>query len=241
MVDAKSYRNWIFLICVKIIPRRQMSKSDAMQQTRQLILDILRERGEATVDELVTDLEQRIQHGITAVTVRHHLDVLRGETLVTEPSIRRRSAPGRPQYVYALTDKAHEQFPNNYPALVKNLLGKMKATLSSPQVNVIFEGVADQMIADAKLPELPIERRLEFVVEYLNQHGYRASWEPCAEGFLLHTHNCPYHLVAGTHGEFCMMDMRLISGLVGYVPRQVGRIANQDQSCAYLIPYHRAE
>ncbi|MBX3086766.1 MAG: hypothetical protein KF716_34350 [Anaerolineae bacterium] len=210
-----------------------------MQQTRQYILEILRERGEATVEEMVAELEKRIQHGITAVTVRHHLDVLRGEYMVTEPTIRRRSAPGRPQYVYALTEKAHEQFPNNYQILVKNLLGQLRTNLPSTQVNVIVEGVADQMVEDAQLPATSIERRLDFVIAYLTQLGYDASWDTCSDGFVLRTSNCPYHQVSGEHGELCMMDMRLISGLVGIVPRQLGRIASQQESCDYLIPYKK--
>jgi DeoR family transcriptional regulator, suf operon transcriptional repressor len=206
-----------------------------VQHTRQHILEILREQGEATVDELVAELEKRIQHGITAVTVRHHLDVLRSERMVTEPAIRRRRTPGRPRYVYTLTDKAHEQFPNDYQTLVKNLIGQMKATLPPPSVNVIMEGAADQMIVQANVPETTIERRLDYVVEYLNQHGYEASWQPCPDGFILSTRNCPYHQVAIEHGELCVMDMRLISGLVGSVPRMLGRIAENHDSCDYLI------
>ncbi len=210
-----------------------------MQQTRQHILDILRERGEATVDELVVALEQRIQHGITAVTVRHHLDVLRGEHMVTEPTIRHRNTPGRPQYVYGLTDKAREQFPNNYQLLAKNLLTQLRTSLPPSQINVIVEGVADQMVAEAQLPDTPIERRLDFVVSYLSELGYEANWNSCSDGFVLSTSNCPYHQVSGDHTELCVMDMRLISGLVGIVPRQLGRITDQRDSCDYLIPYKR--
>lgn len=226
-------------MCVRIIIDYLIIKIEAMQQTRQHILEILRERGDATVDDLVAALEQRIQHGITAVTVRHHLDVLRGEHMVTEPTIRHRNTPGRPHYVYALTEKAHEQFPNNYQLLVKNLLGQLRMSLSPAQVNVIVEGVADQMVADAQLPETPIERRLDFVVTYLTDLGYVASWDQCSEGFVLRTSNCPYHQVSGDHAELCQMDMRLISGLVGIVPRQLGRIADQRDSCDYLIPFKK--
>lgn len=210
-----------------------------MQQTRQHIIDILRQRGEATVDEMVSDLRTRINHDITAVTVRHHLDVLRSEELITEPAIRRRSAPGRPQYVYALTDKALETFPNNYQTLVTALIGKMKQTLTAGQVNVILEGVADSMVADAQLGEMPLEARLDHVVAYLNDHGYDASWENSADGYVLHTRNCPYQQVVGDHGELCGLDMRLISGLVGVVPRALGRIADNAESCAFLIPLQR--
>lgn len=215
-----------------------------MQQTRRLLLEILRERGEATVEELVEGLQLRIQHNITAVTVRHHLDILRGDNLVTAPAVRRSGAPGRPQYVYALTEKALEQFPNNYQNLIEKLLQQLKERIPSQQVNVIFEGVADQMIAEARihtdLSHIPMEARLDQVITYLNSHGYEASWEPCPEGYHLHTHNCPYHRISLEHGELCNMDMRLIAGLVGVVPRCLGRISQEDASCTYLVPYQVA-
>jgi len=210
-----------------------------MQQTRQHILEILRERGEATVDELVKALHTRIQHHITGVTVRHHLDVLRSEELVTEPKVRRSGAPGRPQYVYALTEKARMQLPNNYHHLLQHLFQQLKARLEASQVNVLLEDVADRMVTESNLPELdaiPITARLDHVVSYLNAHGYQASWESAPEGYILRTRNCPYHHLSAEHSELCAMDMRLISGLLGVVPRNIGRIAEADESCAYLIP-----
>lgn len=212
-----------------------------MQQTRQYILEILRERGEATVDELVKGLHTRIRHKITGVTVRHHLDVLRSEELVSEPKIRRSGAPGRPQYVYTLTEKGRTQFPNNYHHLMQHLFQQLRARLDASQVNVILEGVADQMVAEAGLADealcdIPMTARLDYVVNYLNAHGYQASWESAPEGYILRTHNCPYHHLAAERNELCTMDMRLISGLLGSVPRVLGRISQSDDSCAYLIP-----
>jgi predicted ArsR family transcriptional regulator len=214
-------------------------KGQLMQQTRQHILEILRERGEATVDELVKALHTRIRHHITSVTVRHHLDILRSEDLVSEPKVRRSGAPGRPQYVYSLTEKARRQFPNNYHHLIDHLFQQLKARLTASEVNVILEGVADQMAAEAELPpldEIPMSARLDHIVNYLNAHGYEASWESAPEGYILRTCNCPYHHLTAEHGELCGMDMRLISALLGVVPRNLGRIAEADESCAYLIP-----
>jgi DeoR family transcriptional regulator, suf operon transcriptional repressor len=207
-----------------------------MQQTRQYILEVLHERGEATVDEIVQDLRTRINHEITAVTVRHHLDILRGEELVTPPSVRRRRTPGRPQYVYGLTEKALELFPNNYQNLAATLLNQIKANLPPSQVNVILEKVADEMISSASVPNVPFEARLDYVVSYLNQQGYEAEWESTAEGFVLRTRNCPYRQIAGSHEELCSMDFRLITGLLGVIPRRLGRLVEQDDSCSYLIP-----
>lgn len=207
-----------------------------MQQTRQLILETLHEKGEATVDELVQSLQTRLNHDITSVTVRHHLDVLRSEELITPPSIRRRRTPGRPQYSYMLTDKAVSRFPNNYQALSAALLNQLKASLPPSQVNVILADAADEMAASAVLLDGSIEARLDGVVQYLDQHGYEADWEPCTDGFILRTRNCPYHQIVGEHEELCGLDFRLISGLLGIIPRRLGRIVEGDDSCAYLIP-----
>lgn len=212
-----------------------------MQQTRRFILEILRECGEATVDELVGELKKRIQHNITAVTVRHHLDILRSDNLVTAPAVRRSGAPGRPQYVYSLTDKALEQFPNNYQRLIGIIVEQLKNRMPTSEVNVIFEGVADQMIAESTLSQvalesIPFEVRLEHAITYLNDHGYSATYEACDEGFILRTHNCPYHRVSHEHRELCGMDMRLISGLLGVVPRTMQRISDDADTCAYMLP-----
>jgi predicted ArsR family transcriptional regulator len=74
------------------------------------------------------------------------------------------------------------------------------------------------------------------VVTYLNQQGYDAEWEACPQGYLLRTRNCPYRQIAGNHDELCAMDLRLITGLIGVVPRRLGRLVEHDDSCEYLIP-----
>src|SRR5579859_2094058 len=177
-----------------------------MQETRQVILETLHERGEATVDELVNAIGARIDHEITAVTVRHHLDILRGEDLVTAPDIRHRGAPGRPQHVYALTERALDYFPNNYQNLASALLNEIKATLPPSQINVIVENMADQMATAVHMPDLPIEARLDQVVAYLNKQGYDATWETGAEGYILSTRNCPYRQIVDEHEELCGLD-----------------------------------
>ena len=57
------------------------------------------------------------------------------------------------------------------------------------------------------------------------------------DGYLLHTHNCPYHqLNVNSDSLLCDMDMRLIAMLLGVVPRRVSRVSAGDASCSYLSP-----
>ncbi len=161
-----------------------------MQQTRRHILEILKERKEATIDEIVEALSERIGR-ITAVTVRHHLEILRGDGLVAAPAVRRRSAPGRPQYVYTLTEKAGDYFPNNYQGLASGLLEQMKAQLPAQQVTQILEGVAEVMTEQAMVPDGPMEIRLDHAVAYLNSNGYTASWRHDAKRSPAGDHQLP--------------------------------------------------
>jgi predicted ArsR family transcriptional regulator len=208
-----------------------------MQKTRQKILEYLRQHGEATVEDLSQALND-----LTPVTVRHHLDVLRSQGMVGSPEIRHRTTPGRPRYVYTLTDKAQALFPNNINALTSHLLGEMLDTLEDRQINVIFDGIATRMASD--LGPAPagesFEARLERVVEHLTNHGYEARLEAHPQGFVLHTTNCPYMGLVDDHQELCGLDVRYISQLLGAVPRRIAHKMEGEDSCSYLVMHPQA-
>lgn len=203
-----------------------------MQQTRRHILEILKEQREATIDEIVKELTSRIGK-ITAVTVRHHLEILRGDGLVATPAVRRRSAPGRPQYVYNLTERAADHFPNNYQGLANGLISEIKNRLDAAEVNDILAGVATHMAADAMIPDGPIEVRLDHIVEYLNQNGYGASWSQRNGVHELKVANCPYDHVTCQNPEICKMDETLLAQLIGSRPERLSSQAEQDEACIY--------
>lgn len=203
-----------------------------MQKTRQRILEYLKKHGEATVDELSTELDN-----LTPVTVRHHLDVLRSEGMVDEPEAIPRSTPGRPRYIYRLTERAVNYFPNNVNLLTHTLLAEVKRNLSGDEVNVLFDGIASSM-ANAVPPiheDEPMEARLDHVVVYLNEQGYDARWEPHQQGWLLLTSHCPYGTIPGEHQELCQLDIRYLSQLLGRVPRRMHHMVDGDHTCSYLI------
>lgn len=208
-----------------------------MQKTRQRILEYLRAHGEATVEDLSKELDN-----LTAVTVRHHLEVLRDEGLVSNPEARHRSSPGRPRYTYRLTDRGEALFPNNVPGLTSQLISVLKQNLPPNQVNVIFEGVADQLALGFDPGEVDesMSQRLDRVVAYLNTQGYEAGWAEHPDGWVLDTGNCPYHGIAGQHGELCNVDLHYISRLLGVAPRRMTHKRDGDETCTYLIVSQRS-
>jgi predicted ArsR family transcriptional regulator len=186
-----------------------------MQATRKRILDILKERGQVTVDELSQELD------LTTVTVRHHLDILRGDGLIAAPFAHRRKAPGRPKYIYTLTEKTSTFFPKRYDHLSRQMMKR------------IGEHIASQAV----LPdEGDFEARLAAVVEFLNELGYMARWEHrYGNNYWLHIANCPYEHVARHDPKVCKIDVTLLTRLLGASPQRISWAAQGDHQCTYAI------
>ncbi|MER3513684.1 MAG: hypothetical protein C4310_04215 [Chloroflexota bacterium] len=193
-----------------------------MQATRQRILEILREKGAATVDDLSRQL------GLTAVTVRHHLDILRRDGLVETGEVRHRGAPGA----------AAAYFPTNYSSLASAVLNCIRERLAPPALNALFADVGHELAQTAPppVPGETLEERLNRITAFLSSQGYVARWERSGAGYV-HTYNCPYREVADTHQELCVMDMRLVAELLSDLPTErLSRVVEGAPSCSYLIP-----
>lgn len=203
-----------------------------MQETRQAILKILKEQGQATVDQLSSQLK------LTPVTIRHHLDILRSEGLVDIPQVKHRQTPGRPQHVYILTERASEYFPKNYADFAHLTLLEVRDQIGHEQMESIARGVARRMAADAPqaMSDETMPQRLDRVVGFLNEKGYVARWEANDHGYLLHTSNCPYRGLVHSHAEPCVMDMSLVAELIGATPQRLSWMAAGNEACTYFMP-----
>lgn len=202
-----------------------------MQFTRERILNILKEREQITVEELSREL------GLTAVTVRHHLDILRRKTLVAPPLIRRRKTPGRPQYVYTLTDKASSFFPKRYEHLANLLLDEMRSHLSPAEIDQMMRHIGERIASQAALAdEDDFEARLIATAGFLDELGYMTNWEQRdGGGYLLYIANCPYEQVSRQDHEVCTIDSTLLTCLLDVHPQRLSWVAQGDSQCTYVI------
>lgn len=202
-----------------------------MQSKRQRIVEILKRKGSATVDELSESL------GINSVTVRHHLDVLQSEGLICAPVVEHRSTAGRPQHKYALSGTAHKVFPKNYNGLANQLLDEIKSRHEAHEISLIFENMGRRLAAESLPPVAgeTVKHRMNRVADFLNQKGYLAYWEKSDDGITLRTCNCPYSDLVSKHPELCAMDTSLIASLTGTIPDCASHIINGKGCCAYTL------
>ncbi|MCP4536870.1 MAG: ArsR family transcriptional regulator [Chloroflexi bacterium] len=202
-----------------------------MQATRERILSILKERGQATVDELSQELE------LTAVTVRHHIDILRSEGLVAAPQARRRKAPGRPKHIFMLTEKASALFPKRYTHLISQILGEVRAQFPPDQIDQMVQRIGERIANQADISgENDFQDRLIATVEFLDELGYMAQWEQSDDGnYSLCIANCPYEGVSKQEREVCAIDQAMLTHLLGVPLEHGASAAKGDRQCTYTI------
>jgi len=206
-----------------------------LHAVRKHILELLKERNGATVAELAESLN------MAPVSVRHHLDILQGDNLISVERLERKGNVGRPQQVYALTQVANEHFPDNFAALAAGLVRQLKRVLPPDEVEAAFKSLAQDFAATMQptVAGLPVEERLEAVAHFLNERGYLARWEmngvSSDGGYLLHKCNCPYAGVSDEHNELCLMDQALINELMGESCQRVQSMAADARCCTYRV------
>lgn len=202
-----------------------------MNDTRRQIIDLLKERGQATVEELAGEMS------VTCMAIRHHLNVLLGENLIDAETERRQNGPGRPQKVYRLTETANDLFPTNYHDLASSIIYEIKADLGQEYLDGMLERIAARWLQEAPKfrPDQPVEERLEEAIAFLGEKGFQTTVEKVNGGYYLHNLTCPYHYVVMYHPEVCKMDVYLFNKLLNTRVQPRKSIAAADQRCTYYI------
>jgi predicted ArsR family transcriptional regulator len=209
-----------------------------VESTRQVILDLLRRRKQATVEDLTQAL------GLAPATIRRHLDILMRDSYVAVDQVRRET--GRPHYVFSLTDVGEDLFPKNYVRLTNRLIEEIMALESSETkgkngaeiADLVFQKMAERLAQTyaARVTGETLEERVAQVAELLAAEGHTLDWREADEGFLLLGYGCPCRRVADSHSQMCSHDQHLLTRLldadVEFVkPSAVG----VESYCAYLI------
>jgi len=200
-----------------------------IQDTRWDILRHLRERGQASAQELGKAL------GMSPVSIHYHLNVLQREGLV-EPQPVRRSI-GRPHYVYSLRESARELFPQSYHRLADRLLGDLKARLSEQDISDLFARIAEEITAEhaVALEGKTLNQKLDALVELLGEEGFLARVDRAGGQLRLTQYGCPYYYVVERHPEVCELDLNLIRAALRTPVERQGCVLNGDDVCTFVV------
>ncbi|MBI2849106.1 MAG: HTH domain-containing protein [Chloroflexi bacterium] len=206
-----------------------------MQGTRGEILEFLKKKGTATVDEMAEAL------GVTSTAIRQHLAILERETLITAREARRKI--GRPQHVYSLTNKAHDLYPKSYHLLTSWILDEIKALDGEGKTTQIFTHIAARW-AKVFMPRLEgkgLEERIAEVTAIMKEDGYTMDWGKTDSGYFIHHYDCRFHCVAQTHPEVCFLEHSLLTKILGSPVEMTSCLFTGDRCCTYVISPNAAK
>jgi predicted ArsR family transcriptional regulator len=200
-----------------------------MQRTRRQILDILKRRGRATLEELSQEV------GLSPVTVRVHLSVLQRDDLLNVDEVR--GKVGRPYFVYSLSEEAENLFPKRYHLLANRLLSSMDEMLPAEMVDSVMQDVATRWAKERgnRLANKSLEDKVAEVARIRTEEGAMAEWEQLDGGYLLKQYNCAHLAVSRAHDRICDMEQRYLSQMLGALVSRESRIGAGDRVCAYMI------
>jgi predicted ArsR family transcriptional regulator len=217
-----------------------------VETTRQTILEILRRRKQATIEELTRLL------GLAPATIRRHLDILMRDSLVSVGQVRRET--GRPHYVFSLTEVGEDLFPKNYIRLTNRLIEEIvdldaeetQGRSGLELAELVFEKMAERMAETyaSRVTGTTLEERLEEVVNLLSGEGFIFEWRPGEGGCYLLGHGCPCRRVADAHTQMCSHDQRLLATLLRAEVEPVEQSATAEEEttcCAYWVTEKTAE
>jgi predicted ArsR family transcriptional regulator len=186
---------------------------------RQKVLTYLTKNRTASAREISRALN------MSPATVRHHLRVMSADGRLEMESVRVRDGRGRPEKVYSIP---RAMLGDNLSALGEALLTEAGSKLKMDAVAKRLAGASDHA-------SQPIAKRLNLVVEKLNQMNYHAKWEAGAEGPRIIFGHCPYAAIVGKHPELCDMDVSLVSQLISRLVFREVRSETQTGICPFVF------
>ena len=201
-----------------------------MQKTRQVILDFLKQREKATLDELSTEV------GLAPMSVRGHLSVLERDGFITYEEARGKI--GRPKYVYSLTDRGHDLFPKTYHILCNRILDAVTSVSTDSGTELasrIAQGWAEEY--QSRVVGKSLGDQVKVLAAIRSEEGAMAYSEVQGDSFILHQRNCPASCVAAKFPQvICTAEIGFMRRLLDNASiERVSWAINGDASCSYVI------
>jgi len=201
-----------------------------MKSTRDRIMQTLLNNSRSTIHELAVAV------GINSISVRHHLNSMLADGLISAEE--ERHGVGRPRLVYYLTEDGMEKFPTRYYRFTNRLLDQLKQSLPAETVSRLFTTMAGELANEpARLARnLPIEDRIALLKDLLTEEGFEVEWQIDKDTLLIKAINCPYFHVSQAHPEVCSIDQTLITTVLAVPADNIDCNLSSDHHCTFVIP-----
>jgi predicted ArsR family transcriptional regulator len=201
-------------------------------QTQRELLQLLKRRGPSTTSELAESFD------LASGTLREHLKALEARRLLERVGTRR-EGPGRPHFIYGLTDAGEALFPQGEAELLVELVEYLLANDRSDMLVDFFEKRVDAAYSEAaaKVERMVADERRDEAVRILTDAGFMPELEvdPETGEDVIRLCNCPLKSVIAVTRKPCRAEERLVSQLLNAELERIAYMPDGDDSCSYRI------
>ncbi|WP_017293834.1 iron-sulfur cluster biosynthesis transcriptional regulator SufR [Geminocystis herdmanii] len=207
------------------------------QSSKEMILQYLLKETKASAQDIARSMNISIQ------ATRRHLKELEDQGLLDRDPIQVKT--GRPQYLYYLSRKGRDRFPQNYGEFAVSFLDTLTETVGKNQVSKVLEKQWQRKAENYRqyITGKTLAERVNQLVEIRKQEGYMAELF-CVENeskdnikqFFLTEHNCAISEVAESYPQVCGHELEMFAALFPdcHIER-TNWINNGEHRCGYLI------
>lgn len=212
---------------------RDLADQTADVQAR--ILALIKQRGEATTQEIATHLQ------VTYEAARQQMKQLEASRLVERRPEPNPAGVGRPLRYYSLSPAGEHQFPKQYDDLAVSLIDAVGENLGRDALQQVLGALADDEVAawERRLAGMSLEERLEALRDYYVDGDPFMTAVGDEEALALVERNCPYLNVALRRPALCSLTVSVLSRLLGYRVTRVRRFQDGDGRCVFRVHLDR--
>lgn len=207
------------------------------ERTKTRLLDLVKRFGPQTAQDLASRLD------VSIPAARRHLGDLLEHGLL-EAKVEKPGGRGRPQHVFALTERGEAAFPNTSSGLCVDVLHHLRDLYGQGAVLKVLDA-RSQALAERLRAELAgaatLGERAEGLAVHLTELGFDAvaHREPAGAGgeevWYITQRHCPNLSVARQYQELCISELTLYRDLFGVSVSRETRIACGQGCCRYRI------
>ena len=182
----------------------------AQASTRDALLSLLLERGDAAAADMAQALDLSVQ------AIRRHLRSLAEEGLAESSTAV--NGPGRPSNLWRITERGRERFPDGSRRFALGLLESMRAILPEETLKQLLNQQAEEKAERYRrqLGDGSLQQRLEQLTHLRRDEGYFTSCSPEDDGcsWLLQEVHCSVQRIAEEFPVVCDQELLLLRSTV---------------------------
>lgn len=199
--------------------------------SRRLILEFIKRRGEATAAELAEHL------GVTREGARQQLQLLEKEGWITRGAEQTGKGAGRPATAFQITPAGDHLFPKNYDGLSLTLVDAVADQLGQEALTRLLAAITDQQVKqwEPKLAGKTLPERIKSLKGIYFEEDPHTVVRKDAKGYVLIEHNCPFLNVALRRPQLCSVTISTLTRLLGVRVVREERFQDGDRRCVFRV------